>query len=128
LKSLSDRSATARALVLALGCWSAAAPGGVSAPAGSGADYDTVEPATNRQRPHGDREFPTSREASERNQADSVIKCWQYGRLILDEDNWKTADPGVPGPVLRADSGRFSRLKLMQFGDNTFCTLKHGAR
>ena len=128
MKSLSDRPASALALLLALGCTSATAPGGVSAPAASGAVSDTTEPSSQRQRPPGDREFPTSRESSERNRSDSVIKCWQFGRLILDEDNWKTTDPGIAGPVLHADSGRFSKLKLMQFGDHTFCTLKHGAR
>jgi len=123
-----DKSSAGLTLLLVLGCWSSATPGGVSAQAAADAVYESVAPAHERRRPAGDRELPTSREASQRNKADSVIKCWQYGRLILDEDNWKISDPGVPGTVLYADSDRFGRLQLMQFGDNTFCTFKHGPR
>jgi hypothetical protein len=116
------------ALLLALGGWSGAAPGGVSSvTADAGPAYEPVQPAEERQRPAGDRELPTSREASQRNQTDAVLKCWQYGRLILDEPDWKAADPGLPGPVLQADNGPYARMKLMPFGD-TFCTLKHDAR
>jgi len=127
LKSRSNRSAGALALLLGLGCWGSVAPGGVAAPAAAGSAYETVQPAEERQRPAGDRELPTSREASQRNQTDAVLKCWQYGRLILDEPDWQGADPGLPGPLLQADNGPYARTKLMPFGD-TFCTLKHDAR
>jgi len=127
LKSSSNRSAPALALLMVLGLWGSAAPGGVSARGATGVGYDPVEPAGERQRPSGDREFPTSRETSQRNRSDSVIKCWQYGRLILDEPDWKAADPGTAGPVLHAEQGPYARMKLMQFG-HTFCTLKQGAR
>jgi len=86
-----------------------------------------VQPTEERQRPAGDREFPTSREASQRNRADSTLKCWQYGRLIVDEPDWRGADSATPGPVLHAEQGPYARMKLMRFGD-TFCTLKHDAR
>ena len=128
MKSRSDRSASALALALALGCASTAASAGVSSLAAARTDYDPPQATGDRQRPPNDRELTTSRKASERNRSESVIKCWQFGRLILDEDNWKLPDPGIAGPVLHADTGRFSRLKLMQFGDHTFCTLKHGPR
>jgi len=129
LKSRSNRSATGSttglALLLALGCWGGAAPGGVAAP--GDAPYDAVAPAEERQRPAGDRELPTSREASQRNRSDATLKCWQYGRLIVDEPDWKAADAGLPGPLLQADNGPYARMKLMPFGD-TFCTLKHDPR
>jgi len=99
----------------------------VAAPAGAEATNEAVQPADERQRPAGDRELPTSREASQRNQTDAVLKCWQYGRLIVDEPDWQAPDAGLPGPLLRADNGPYARMKLMPFGD-TFCTLKHDAR
>jgi hypothetical protein len=127
LKSLFDKPAGALALLLATGCWATTAPAGVSALAAASADHEAIKPAGERQRPSGDRELPTTREASQRNQADSVIKCWQYGRLILDEPDWKGHASSLPGPVLESDNGRYARMKLMPFG-NTFCTLKQGGR
>jgi len=99
----------------------------VSAVAGAATAYDAVPLGEERQRPPGDREFPTSREASQRNRAESVLKCWQYGRLILDEPDWRAADSASAGAVLHAAEGPYGRMKLMQFG-HTFCTLKQDAR
>ena len=123
MKSQLDRTTALLALLLAIGAWSPWTTAGVSAPAVEG-EHRSADEA---HRPPSDRELTTSREDSGRNRSDSVIQCWQKGRLILDERNWRSAGTGVPGPVLHSSDGRFARLKLMQFGE-TFCTLRHGAR
>lgn len=126
MKSLSDRSAAAFALFLVWVSWSSFASAGVSPLATEGRN-DTAVPSNERHRPSGDRELTSSREASERNRSESIIQCWQKGRLILDERDWKAGSRGIPGPELHSDSGRFARLKMMQFGE-TFCILRHDVR
>lgn len=77
-----------------------------------------------RQRPATDREMPTSQNNSTRNQARSVLKCWQYGKLIVEERDWMPGKrSNLPGPVLHARGGRFDSLQLGDFGE-TFCFLK----
>lgn len=117
----------ALALLLALSGWSATAPGGVSTTSHADSTLEKVEPAEELQRPPGNDELPTSQNKSMRNKANSVIKCWQYGRLILNENDWKLAGPVAHGGQLYSSSGRYSRLQLMPFGE-TFCTLKQGVR
>ena len=71
--------------------------------------------------------MPTSSAKSTRNKSDSEIKCWQEGRLVLDERDWQMQGAAVSGTDLRSASGQFAKLKLMQFGD-TFCMLKYDAQ
>lgn len=127
MKSLSNNTIGAMALLLALGSWSATAPSGVSAITGSSASVAKATPTEELQRPPGDDELPTAQNHSRRDQASSEIKCWQYGRLIFNEHDWKMAGPGAPGGQLYSSSGSYTRLQLMPFGE-TFCMLKHGAR
>jgi hypothetical protein len=63
----------------------------------------------------------------ERSQSDSIMQCWQYGRLIMDERNWEARNLDSSGPQLYSSAGRHAKMRLMQFGD-TFCALKYDAR
>lgn len=120
-----NNSAAALALLMALGYWPLSAPAGVYAPAAE-ARYNSMQQSAN-QRPPNDRELTTSREASGRNRSGSVMQCWQKGRLIVDERNWRSSAMGIPGPVLYSNSGPYARMKLMRFGE-AFCTLRYGVR
>jgi hypothetical protein len=88
---------------------------------------EMVEPEVDPERAARDYELPTSVAESQRNKSDSIIQCWQEGRLVLDERGWSMQGAGIAGSELRSDSGRFARLKLMQFGE-TFCALKYDVR
>lgn len=125
MTSQCNKTAAALALLLAIGSWPLSAPAGVYAPAAEARD-NSLHPSVN-QRPANDRELTTSREASGRNRSGSLMQCWQKGRLIMDERNWRSAGMGLPGPVLYSNSGPYARMKLMRFGE-AFCTLRYGAR
>ena len=124
MKSQFDRTTAVLALLLVLGASSPVITAGVSVPAGESRNGIGHQGAREAQRPPNDRELTTSREASDRNRSDSVLQCWQKGRLILDERDWRM---GPPGEQLRSSGGRFGQMNLMRFGE-TFCTLRHGAR
>ncbi len=125
MKSLCNKRELVLVPVLALALWGPAAQAGVSkAPV---AATEMVEPEVDPERAAKDYELPTSVAASQRNKSESIIKCWQEGRLVLDERGWRMQGAGISGSELRSDSGRFAKLKLMQFGE-TFCTLKYDIR
>ena len=126
MTSQSNKTAAALALLLALGHWPLCAPAGVYAPAADPRN-SAHRLANERQRPPGDRELTTSRANSVRNRSASVLQCWQKGRLIFEDRNWRSAGMGMPGPVLYSSSGPFARMKLMRFGE-AFCTLKDHPR
>jgi len=89
---------------------------------------EKVEPTDERQRPPGDSELPMTQNNSKSPTASSVIKCWQYGRLIVDERNWQAARVETPeSAAFRSESGSYNKLKLLHFGD-TFCLMKQAAR
>ncbi|MCB1787528.1 MAG: hypothetical protein H6953_06740 [Chromatiaceae bacterium] len=95
---------------------------------GAAAVTAQVEPAGDElQRASGKQELPTSVDKSQRNASDSVIRCWQNGRLIVDERDWKTRGNDLSGPELYSNSGKHGKLRLMQFGE-TFCALKYDIR
>jgi len=56
----------------------------------------------------------------------SVLRCWQNGRLIFEEKNWRPsrAGAGLPGSILKSSEARFDTLRLSSFGNETFCYLK----
>ena len=87
----------------------------------------TVVPNEERSRSGGVHELATSLEKSERNQSDSIMQCWQYGRLIMDERDWEARNLDSSGPLLYSGTGRHARMRLMQFGD-TFCALRYDGR
>lgn len=127
---MKSKFANFRRLILPLcilGLVSTVALAGVSKMGGTSAGAAQTVPGGEPQRAPGDTELPTSLDKSKRNQSDSVIRCWQEGRLIFDERNWNAAEEAAAGPVLYSTGGSHSNLRLMQFGD-TFCTLKYGPR
>lgn len=54
----------------------------------------------------------------------SELKCWQGGRLIIDELNWVPDGVKLPGIMLRSQGGNFDVMWLTNFGDETFCFLR----
>ncbi len=78
-------------------------------------------PSDERQRPGNNEKLPQMAKHPE-NQDRSVVKCWQYGRLILDERNWAPGYSNQTGVTFRAE-GHFRDMRMMQFGD-TFCVFK----
>jgi len=78
-------------------------------------------PSDERQRPGNQEKLPQMATKPE-NRDRSVVKCWQYGRLIVDERNWSPGYSNQTGVTFRSD-GHFRDLRLMQFGD-TFCIFK----
>ena len=87
-------------------------------------NHKKVEPAEERQRPPGDRELPATQNGAKHYEASSVIKCWQYGRLIVDERDWKPSRENIPGStIFHSQNGRYSKLRLLHFGD-AFCLMK----
>jgi len=88
---------------------------------------EQVEAIGERKRLPSNEELPTSMRRSQRNQSQSILRCWQNGQLIFDERNWRTRGGGAPGLDLYSNDGRFRGLRLMQFGE-TFCALQHGGR
>ncbi len=128
MKSMSSKALSAFVLVMSFGTWTAVTPGGVSAPASSSTGTaKVVVPTDENQRPPGEDELPTAKNSSQRVRASSVIKCWQDGRLIFNEHNWKPAgQSGISDTLFNSNSDPHARLQLMQFGD-TFCMLKDSA-
>ena len=112
---------------LILGISSPVAGAGVSKLENMAAAPATVVPNEERSRSGGVHELATSLERSERNQSDSIMQCWQYGRLIMDERDWEARNLDSSGPLLYSGTGRHARMRLMQFGD-TFCSLKYDGR
>ncbi len=112
---------------LLLGLCSSVAGAGASRIAERAAAPTTVAPNEDRVRSDGVHELPTSLERSERNRPESILQCWQYGRLIIDERNWEARNLDSSGPLLYSSGGRHDRMRLMQFGD-TFCALRYGAQ
>jgi hypothetical protein len=112
---------------LLLGLCSSVAGAGVSKIADMAAAPVPVVPNEERARSGGVHELPTSLERSERNRSESIMQCWQYGRLIIDERDWEARNLDSSGPLLYSSDGRHARMRLMQFGD-TFCALRYGAQ
>lgn len=81
-----------------------------------------------KQRPTtGDRELATlSADNGLDRGASSVLRCWQNGRLIFEEKDWRPsrAGAGLPGPILKSSEAQFDTLRLSGFGNETFCYLK----
>jgi hypothetical protein len=79
-----------------------------------------------KQRPPGDQKLPAASGSSGAERATSELRCWQYGRLIFEEKNWRPSrnGPGMPGPVLRSSDPQFDTLRLSSFGNDTFCYMK----
>lgn len=127
MKSLSNKVRTALIPLLLLGGYLAPSMAGVSKFEGSVANAAQIEPAGEPQRAGGNEELPTSVDQSQRNASDSVIRCWQYGRLIIDERDWTTRGDEFSGPVMYSKSGYHGKMRLMQFGD-TFCAHKYEPR
>lgn len=124
-KSSNTASGIAMGVILALG--SAAVCAGVEKSASPLAASQFMAVAENGGTRDGTpRELPTSATRSVRNQSDSVIQCWQYGQLIIDERDWVVEGADLPGPVLRSKANAPTKLRLVQFGD-TFCSMKYGA-
>jgi hypothetical protein len=106
--------------------------GGVSTSAGKvNAAVNDIDPTEEvveeRQRPKGDRgELPVGGGVEGGPGVHSILKCWQKGRLLFEEKNWRPtakAMAALPGPVLHSTDGRFDSLHLGDFGE-TFCFLK----
>ena len=127
MKSLSNKLSGAVTALLVLGFSSTATTAGVSTMDSMAGMPAQVQPGGELQRAAGNAELPTSQDRSQRNQSDSIMQCWQYGRLIMDERDWDARGNEMPGPVLYSGSGQHAKLRLMQFGD-TFCALKYGDR
>jgi len=68
--------------------------------------------------------LPAPTNQSERNASNSIIQCWQDGRLIVVERDWEAGGLDLAGPLFQSKANRYGRLRLMQFGD-TFCTVKY---
>lgn len=84
--------------------------------------HDTLR---EKQRPTtGDQELATTNGVDRG--TNSVLRCWQHGRLIFEEKNWRPsrASAGLSGPILRSSDARFDSLQLSEFGNETFCYLK----
>jgi hypothetical protein len=112
---------------LIIGICSPVAGAGVSKLDNMAAATATVVPNEERSRSGGVHELATSLGESERNQSDSIMQCWQYGRLIMDERDWEARNLDSSGPLLYSGTGRHARMRLMHFGD-TFCALRYDGR
>jgi hypothetical protein len=86
------------------------------------------ETLSEKQRPTtGDQELATTSVSNGSDRGvSSVLRCWQDGRLIFEETNWRPgrAGAGLPGSILKSSDAQFDTLRLSAFGNETFCYLK----
>jgi hypothetical protein len=102
------------AIALLSGAWSTGVLSGVS---------EIATSHEQQRRPSGSAELATAQN-TRLDRTSSAIQCWQYGNLIIDESDWHASgNISGSGPILYSSRGRFSKLRLMPFGD-TFCIMK----
>lgn len=126
MKSRSIERGTAAIALLGILVLASAANGGVVQSAQDAAGEKVVG-APERQRPVGEKELPRPHTSVSPGAAESAVKCWQNGRLIFEERNWRASTGPLPGTAMVSGSNGGGRLQLMPFGE-TFCFYKQASQ